>query len=314
LTIPNIAMWISFKRVFRSGFVNFWRNGFVSLSSVLVMVITLMVIGSLVFVSALLQTSLDQLRNKVDINVYFVTSATEADVLSVQKSLQALPEVKDVSYTSREQALEDFKKRHTNDQLVLQALDELGDNPLAASLNIRAKDPSQYEGIATFLKSESVLSQSGKVIVGKVNYYDNQSAIKKLAKIIKVTETGGLALTILLVVISVIITLNTIRLAIYVSREEISVMRLVGASYMYVRGPFVITGIMYGVIAGIITLAVFYPVTYYIHREAGNFFAGIDLFNYYILHFGNIFLIVMGSGVVIGAISSFLAVRRYLKI
>jgi cell division transport system permease protein len=267
-------------------------------------------ISSLIFVSAILNASLKEIQNKVDINVYFVTTADESDVLAVEETLKTLPEVAEVTYVSREDSLAAFKKLHENDQLILQSLDELGDNPLGATLNIKAKNPSQYEGIALFLESKQ--SADGTSIVSKVNYYQNKIAIDKLTKIISSAERLGSILTIILVILSVIITLNTIRLAIYVSREEIAIMRLVGASSFYVRGPFVVVGTIYGVVAGILTLMIFYPVTYWLGGITSNFFIGINIFDYYTQNFGQIFLVIMASGIVIGAISSYLAVRKYL--
>ncbi len=307
-------LWVNIKRIIRSGFFNFSRNAFVSLSSVLVMIITLSVIASIIFVSAILNASLAEIRSKVDINVYFVTKASEEDVLAVEKTLKSLPEVETVSYTSREKALENFKKLRENDELTLQALDELRDNPLGATLNIKAKDPSQYEGIAQFLQGNELLSKEGISIVDKVNYYQNKVAIDKLTQIINSAKKLGSILTAILVVLSIVITLNTIRLAIYVSREEISIMRLVGASSFYIRGPFVVVGTMYGVVAGIFTLIVFYPVTYWLGGVTRNFFIGINIFDYYVHNFGQIFLVIMASGVVIGAVSSYLAVRKYLTV
>ena len=139
--------WVNTKRIIRTGLLSFWRNAFVSLASVLVLTVTLFVIGSLVFNNALLQSSLDELKSKVDVNVYFVTSASESDVLALKKNLEAFPEVAEVSYVSREQALEDFRKRHENDERTLQALEELADNPLGAVLNVKTKEPSQYENL-----------------------------------------------------------------------------------------------------------------------------------------------------------------------
>lgn len=306
--------WTNTKRVIKSGFANFWRNGFISLSSILVMIITLFVIGSIIFVGATLKSSLAQLKSKVDINVYFVTGAKEEDVLIIKQSIEKLAEVSSVEYISREEVLENFKKKHENDELTLQALTELGDNPLGATLNVKANDPSQYVSIAQFLKGDSAMSPDGSSIIDNVNYYQNQTAIEKLTKIIQTADGLGLGITILLVLISIIITFNTIRLTIYVAREEISVMRLVGANNMYIRGPFVVAGMMYGLIAAILTLLIFYPVTFYLRRVTENFFTGINLFDYYVANFGEIFLIIVFSGMFIGAISSFLAVRRYLKI
>src|ERR1035437_8905935 len=118
-------MWSKTKRIIQSGFVNFWRNGSISLSAVLMMIIALFVISSVLFVGALLTSALNQIKDKVDINIYFVTSAPESDILSLQKTLQAMPEVKSVDYVSSDQALQAFKDRHINDQLTLQALAEL---------------------------------------------------------------------------------------------------------------------------------------------------------------------------------------------
>ena len=278
------------------------------------MTVTLFVIGSVIFLSATLTASLEEIKSKVDVNVYFLTSTAEEEVLALATALRTLPEVKEVEYISRVEALLNFKKRHENDELTLQALQELPDNPLGAVLNIRAKEPSQYEGIANFLKSDTALSSGTQSIIDEVNYYDNKTAIDKLSRLLVSAQKLGFAVALLLVVISVSIAFNTIRLAIYISREEIGVMRLVGASNKYIRGPFVVSGILYGITASLITLAIFYPLTYYLGDSTENFFSGLNLFRYYLSHFGEFFLLIAGSGIVLGAISSFLAVRRYLNV
>jgi cell division transport system permease protein len=116
------------------------------------------------------------------------------------------------------------------------------------------------------------------------------------------------------IVVSILITFNTIRLAIYVFREEISVMRLVGASEMYIRGPFVMAGLMYGLVSGILTLLILYPVTYYVGPLTFRLGTGINLFDFYVSNFFVLVLVVIGSGLVLGAVSSFLAIRKYLKV
>ncbi|MEQ1499778.1 MAG: permease-like cell division protein FtsX [Parcubacteria group bacterium] len=308
-------MWTTIKRVIRSGFFSFWRNGFVSLSSILVMTVTLFVIGSTIFSGVILGSTLDQIKDKVDINVYFVTNADESDILAMKKSLENLPEVlSPVVYVSREDALNDFKKRHENDEYTLQALDELGENPLGATLNIKAKDPSQYESIAKFLNAKSALSTENGGLIDKVNYYQNRETIERLSSIINSANRLGLIITILLIVISVLITFNTLRLVIYMSRDEIQVMRLVGASTSYIRGPFFIAGAIYGFVSAVITLVLFYPITLWLGKTTQGFFVGLNIFNYYTSHFGQIFLIIVGSGVIIGSFSSYLAVRKYLKV
>ncbi len=304
-------LWIAIKRVFKSGFVSFWRNGFVSLSSILIITLTLFTLGGIVFAGALLNYSLEEIKSKVDINVYFVPSANENDILALKNKLKSLPEVASVEYITRADTLANFKQRHNNDEITLQALDELGDNPLGAVLNIRARETSQYEGIAKFLEGES--GEAG-TFIDKINYYQNKTAIDTLSKIINGGTTIAFFVTLVLAIISILIAFNTIRLAIYIAREEISVMRLVGAGNTFIRGPFMVVGLLYGFVSGIITLLIFYPVTYWISGITKTFFSGFSLFGYYTSNLLALFGLIVGGGLVLGALSSFLAVRKYLRI
>ncbi len=305
-------MWTAFKRTVRSGFIGFWRNAFVSLAAIFVMMVTLFVIGSVLFLGQLLNVALGQIQDKVDINVYFTTQAVPDEVLALKKSLEALPEVEEVVYVSREEALRAFEERHGNDEPTIQALDELGDNPLGATLRVRTKETSQYESIATFLNEKNETTPGDHSFIDHINYAQNKGAIDKLTGIIDAVKRVSFFTTIILVAASILITFNTIRLAIYTSREEITVMRLVGAGNMFIRGPFVLQGLMYGAIAGVVTLALFYPITLWLGEGTKNFFE-LNIFEYYIRDFGHIFLVVMGSGMLLGMSSSILAIARYLR-
>ncbi|MEN9561096.1 MAG: hypothetical protein RIQ56_369, partial [Candidatus Parcubacteria bacterium] len=229
-----MSVWLTAKRVARYGLIGFIRNGFISLAAVVIMTITLFVIASLLISGAALDSVLKQLTDKVDVTVYFTTDAPVEQMEQLQESLKSLPEVKAVTYVTREQALEQFRERHKNDPLTIQALDELGANPLGASLEVRAKDPSQYESIAKFLESVQE-NQVGGAAIDKVNFYQNKAAIDKLSEIIETSRSIGIAVSIILGLASILIAFNTIRLAIYTSRDEIGVMNLVGASHWYVR-------------------------------------------------------------------------------
>lgn len=306
--------WTKLKRILRTGFFNFWRDGTVTLASVLVMMITLLVIGLISFSSAILDTTLAELKNKIDINVTFITSAKEEDILNIKHTIESLSEVFLVTYVSREEALTAFKERHSSDQPILSALNELGENPLGAVLNVRARDPAQYASVAEFLKSGNALASGGVPIIDRVNYFQNKVAIDKLTQIISSADRLGFALTLFLAIISVLIAFNTIRLTIYLARDEISVMRLVGASTTYIRGPFVVVGIIYGVVAGLLTLLILLPLTYWLGSTTESFFVGFNIFSYYFRHFLEIASIIMVSGVSIGALSSALAIRKYLKV
>lgn len=300
------------KRIIRSGYRNFMRSGFTSLASILMMVITLFVITSLIFVKATLTSSLEDIKNKVDVTIYFVPGADETAITNIQSSLTKLPEVKEVTYTSSDEAIAAFKEKHANDYLTLQALDELNDNPLGASLNVKAKDPSQYESISKYFDSDNALSKGALTIIDKIDYHQNKVVIDRLSAIINGAERLGTALSIILILISIIITFSTIRLIIYMSREEIGVMRLVGAGPKYIQGPFIVSGVLVGITASIVTILLFIPISIWLGNQITDF-VGINLFTYFKSNFLQLFIIMLGSGILLGGISSAFAIARYLR-
>jgi cell division transport system permease protein len=307
-------MWMIIRRVFASGAKNFSRGGAVSVATVLIMTVTLGIIGALIFLSALLSYTLESIKNKVDVSVYFVNTASEGEILSVREELLKLPQVESVSYTSAEEALTAFRERHASDQLTLQALDELGGNPLDASLEVRAKDPSEYESIVSFLEASPTLSAGGTSIVDRINYAQNKDVIERLTMAIQATREIGFAVVMLFALASILIAFATIRLAIYSARDEIAVMRLVGASNSYIRGPFIITGVITGMSAAILVLLLLWPATWYAGVKTTTWFNGFNVAEFYATNFFLIAMIVLISGIMLGAIASIFAIRRYLKV
>jgi cell division transport system permease protein len=267
---------------------------------------------------------LAEVKDKVDINVYFTLEAEEADILSLQKDLKSLQQVAGVEYISRDQALEDFKVRWQKNALIMQGLEEIGENPFPASLNVKAKDPSQYGSISTFIREQDPKDSSGTPIIDKINYEDNKLVIDRLGSIIPTVEKAGIFISILSVIIAIIVVWNTIRLIIYASRDEISVMKIVGASNFFARGPFVVSGVIYGIVSGLITLVILAVLSYWgdqlILRFAGidvasNFELIVNVFSaYFMKNFGQIFLLIMSVGIILGGVSSYVAARRYLKV
>ena len=302
------------KRVLVGGAKNFARGGAVSAATVLIMTVTLAIIGSLIFLSALLTYTLNSLEEKVGVSVYFVTTASESEILSVKDQLEKLPQVASVTYTSSSEALTIFRGRHANDQLTLQALDELGANPLGASLEVQAKNPSEYESIVNFLEASPTLSAAGTSLVDRINYAQNKEVIDRLSLAIRATREIGFTVTLLFAIASILIAFATVRLAIYTAKEEISVMRLVGASNTYIQGPFIVTGIITGVIAATLVLLLLWPATWYAGIKTAGWFGGFDLAVYYGSNFALVFSILMLSGIGLGAIASVLAIHRYLKV
>lgn len=303
---------INIKRMIVSGYRNFTRSGFTSIASIMIMTITLFVITSLIFIQAALNSSLDDIKEKVDVTVYFVPDTADSSIQNIKDSLSNLPEVREITYTSQDDALIEFKDRHSGDYLTLQALDELGDNPLGASLNIKARDPSQYESIVKYFDNDGTLSKESLATIDKIDYHQNKVVIDRLTSIINGAKKLGFAVSLILVFISLLITFSTIRLIIHMSREEISVMKLVGAGVGYIRGPFIVSGVFVGIISSIVTILIFIPVSIWLGNQMTDFI-GINLYTYYKSNFLQLFIIMLGSGVTIGVISSVFAIHRYLR-
>lgn len=305
-------MSLKLKRIVRSGILNFKRGGLISFASVLVITITLSVITTLMLLYAILHSSLIKIKDKVDIAIYFVQEADESKILNLKSSLEKLPEVSSVSYVSASEALANFREKHENDYPTIAALDEINENPLGAYLNVKAKEVSQYESIANFLKSDDALITGSLNIIDKINYYQNKEVIERLNSIIEGTKKLGFIVTLLFIFISILVTYNTIKLTTFISKEEIAVMRLVGASKMRIVGPFMVEGVIYGSLSSIITLFLFLMATYYMGKNM-TIFLGIDMYEHYLKNILKIFGVMLGSGVLLGMISSFFAVRKYLK-
>ena len=208
--------------------------------------------------------------------------------------------------------MEDFKERHKDNATLLQSIEELDKNPLGAVINIKAKQISQYGSVAKFLEGKS--ETPGDSIIDKVNYFQNKKIIDRLSNILDSAKKLGLIVSLVLALVSILVTFNTIRLAIYSSRDEIEVMRLVGASNRFASGPFIVEGAMYGFFSALIAMIIFYPIIVWVDPKIASVFSEVSLFRYYIDNFGQIFAILLGIGVLICSISSLIAVRRYLKI
>jgi cell division transport system permease protein len=303
---------VNLKRIMQSGLINFWRNGIVSLSAVLIMTITLFIIAIIIFSSALLNHTLKSLQDKVDVNINMITSANETDILNLKTSLEKLPEIESVEYISRDTALQRYQERHKDNEKIIAALNELDENPLGASLNIRAKDPSYYQTIETFL-NQNQIENNQNIIIENINFAQKKEAIERLSMIIDAGKRFGAIVTVIFIILSILITLNTIRLAIYISKDEIHLMNLVGADHGYISGPFVVTGALYGAISSVLVLILLSPLTYFIGPKISAVFFDMNLFTYYLANFGQMFLVIFFSGILIGSISSFLAINRYLK-
>lgn len=298
----------TFKRLLKSGFLSFFRNGWLSMATVIVMSLMLFVMGNLIFVSAFAATALRMFQSKIDVTVYFTSEAQENQIMAIRKEIESMPQVTEVAYVSKDQAFDDFRERHKDNAFIGSALEEIGANPLEASLNIRADDPAHYAAVSDFLVKKNY------PIVDKINYFENKDVIEKLNSIIGAVRGAGAVIAFVLAFVAILVTFNTIRLAIYTVREEIGIMRLVGATQWFIRGPFLVSGILYGLSAATVVTLFFFPMTWFVTPKVMLVMPGFDLFHYFLNNFFEFFIIMLGSSVVLGVLSSAIAIRKYLRI
>jgi len=301
-------MLTTFYRIIKYGLHNFSRNYLVSIATILVLLIAVIVFTGLMMFGVTGNQAMALLQDKIDISVDFRRETTEDAMLALQSSLRDLAEVKEVEYVSREEALIRFRATHPPDSDVIQAIDAIGDNPLLASLNIKALHPRYYSVIAAYLNNETL-----SPIIEKVSYNQNYLVINRLARIIDLGRRAGLLLTIILAVIAGVVSFNTILLAIYSNKDEIGIMRLVGASNIFIRGPYIIVGIMYGISAALIGTIVSTPFIYWSSPYIAVLIPEMSLWNYFISNAFVIFGYNLLFATVIGVVSSFIVVKRYLR-
>lgn len=301
-------MFTIITRIFHFGFNNFRRNGWLSTTTVAIMTLALLVFGGLIMFGVVANSAAASIQSKIDISVYFNTNTSEDDILNIRQSLQGMPEVANVDYISRDKALDIFKANHASDPTITQAISELNTNPLEASLNITAKKPDQYAVIANYLASPNLAQY-----IDTVSYAQNQDVINRLGKIVNDVEGGAIVVIIFLALIAGLVVFNTIRLAIYSNREEIGVMRVVGASNQLVRGPYMIEGMICGTIAAVASIVIAVPIAYFISPYLNVFIPGLNIFQYFYTHLSQLFLYEFCFGVIVGGFSSYFAVRKYLR-
>lgn len=272
------------------------------------MVLNLFVISSFLLANVVADSLLNSLENKIDISVYFKQDAEEKDILSVKSELMSLGEIKDVNYVSADEALSQFKERHKGNSILLQSLEEVGDNPFEAALSVKTKQASQYEAVSLFLENGKY-----KNLIDGVDFRQNQAMINKLTYIVDSSRKVGVVVSLTFIFIAVLVTFNTIRLAIFSAKEEISVMRLVGASNWFIQGPFMVEGILYGLAASLVTMLIFAPVLSNTAPYLYNFTQSVDIWQYFKDNFWALAALQTAIGVSLGTLSSFIAIRRYLK-
>jgi cell division transport system permease protein len=301
-------MFTSLKRIIKFGALSFYRNTAVTTATVFVMIMVIFLISLMFLFNEAADVLISSIQEKVDISVYFNKEAENEDILSIKERLESMEEVVEVDHVSEEKALERFIERHSEDETLMQSLEEVGENPFLASLGVKAEQASQYASVARLLESEEYSE-----IVERVDYHQRKPVIDKLFAITSEANKAGLFLGLVLAVLAILVAFNAIRIAIYNSSEEISVMRLVGASNWFVRGPFLIQGFLAGIVAALISFVLMLGILYSLNPEI-ELMAEISIYSLFVNNLGLILLLQLSTGVGLSVVSSAIAIRKYLEV
>ena len=309
-TLFNMRPIITTRRIIVAAGTHFMRNVWLSLTTVFVLILALLSVNILVGVNALLDRAVTLLENKVDVSVYFDPKTPDGVLEQARFYMASLPQVSSATLLTADKALADFRTLHANDPKILASLSELDVNPLGATVVINARHTTDYPFLLEALKNPQFAD-----FVQSKNYQDHAEAINRVRDISHSVRVFGTVLIAIFALFSVLIVYNTIRIAIYTQREEIGIMRLVGASGAYVRLPFVLEGIFLAVLALIFVGVIVVAAAIYIDPRLLVLYDGESpaLLEYFRMNASSLLFTEGGALTVLVAVSSWAAVGSYLK-
>lgn len=299
---------ITLYRITKTSMISFWRNRWLSLAATLIMVLTLFIISIFASLLVITNKTTESLRDKVDLIAYFNDSASNDQIAAIQNVLRNRNDVKSVIFVSKGEALVRWQERNKDDAKIRDVITE-ADNPLPQSLEVKTSDPEDLQSINDYLSN-----QEYKPLISKISYQKNKDLIDRLLRVTRVVKIAGWSLTGIFVLISILIIYNTIRLTIFARSEEIEIMKLVGGSDWYVRGPFIIEGIGYGFLGAIISSILFLFIFKTTVPSIEGYLGLTDLnANYIGMNILLITLLQFFVGLLLGISCSVLAVKKYLN-
>ena len=302
---------ITAKRSITFALQSFWRNIWLSLATIFIIALTFLSINFLVVINAISDSAINAVKDKIDISIYFKQDVRESKVVEIKSHIETLPQVEKITYISPDQNLEVFRERRKDDTVIQEVLQELSGNPLGATLVVKAKDLNDYPEILKAIDNPAYAD-----LIEKKGIDDHQAAIANINNITNNVKKGALIITIMFVLIAVLIVFNTVRIAIFTHQQEISIMKLVGATNSFIRSPFILENVFSGIIACTIAVSTIYFLLSLIQPHLNNFFAGVDV--NLIGYFNTNFVVIFGGQlvgiIILNVISSSLALGKYLKV
>lgn len=303
-------MLLSLARIIKFGFQDVWRNFWLSLATIMILILTLFSVNLLLSLRIIGQAAVDNLKNRVDISIYLKQGVSEDKILNLRARLANINNVQEVVYTSQADALESFRQRYQANPEILQALQQLDQNPLTSSLVIKPKDPSLYENLI------EELNQIQDPLIASCNFQDNKKLLDKINYITDKINDIAIIISSIFLMIMLLVIFNSVRLAIYSHRQEIIIMKLVGASNFFIKAPFLFSSLIYTITGVILTAVIFYPFLNILQPYLDTFFFGynIDLLSYFNSRWLEIAGLQFLGIAAVNLLASYIAVGKYSKI
>lgn len=297
-------------RIIKFSLQDIFRNIWLTIVTVTILLLALFSINTLITVRLISDSTVAAVKEKIDISLYIKSDTSEDQIIALKNQLAESPRIREVVYVSKDQAISSFREKYANNPAILAALKELGRNPLSPSLTIIPKD---------FNESSLVINElrvTDSPIIESRDFTDNTLILQKINAITKRLSEVGLFIISIFILTSLLVVYNAIRVAIYTHRQEIEIMRLVGASNHFIYLPYLFSALMYSLVSVMIIIAIFYPFLSLLQPYLEAFFVdnSVPLLSYFIdnffLIFGGQFLAVL----FINAIASLFAVRKYSRV
>lgn len=309
--------WLTWVRMARYGANNFTRNAWLTTAATAVMTITLVIIFTTVMARSVLVSTVDELRQKVDYSIYLRSDVTGSEVSKARDKFEQLSNVTSVRYIDTDQARDAYIDQNNPSKEELQAISELKINPFFPSFRVVISDPAKTSELAALVERDqdvrNVLNPDPKRQPSFTG--EKKKVIETISSWAQLAERGGIVASILFVAISMLIIFNTIRMAIFSRKDEIEMMKLIGADKSFIRGPFVVEAVMYGFFAALAATALGYTMLVTIEPQLSSYGIAISSTRDLLIAWSPLTLAIMiFLGALIGVIASRLAVRRYLKV
>lgn len=301
---------LSFFRLIKFALQDIYRNFSLSFMTILILVLMLLSINTFVIINVITGEAVKSVKEQIDVSVYFAYDADDVQIEEVKSYIDSFPEVKEVVYITREEVLESFKTQHADNTDIMTSLEELGENPLGSTMIVRTREPQDYEKVITAL----TIPEYENIIEAKT-FGDTQKAIERIDTITKQVEKFAAGISILFAIIAFFIIFNTIRVAIYTQRTEISIKKLVGATNWFVRGPYLVESFIFSVISLIITCIFVRVGLHFMDPYVEIVFGKAQILsNYYNSNLIMLLSIQFGSVLLLTILSSLLAMRKHLRV